>query len=254
MTIPSTKQLHLSVSTALCIYSTTPSLSYWSILTLMEHFQHVRSTSYLLKAFGILYVLIQPGHKYSTPPSTLCQVTACVFHIGVLTLLVLGDDSNLLWNFFNMPRLHSSRWHCFFHTHILILGITHHLQFTQGQRYQSPHHSHKCIYGCTQRNMEQSLPWTPTTSTYCSEQYRWTSSVGAAIHPWQTRSLPTQKHSLRTEIIHVLGHKQEENRYHLDNHHLETNHPLPPPSQPAKRIYDPKLWLNNPEMCEMIGH
>ena len=28
----------------------------------------------------------------------------------------------------------------------------------------------------------------------------------------------------------------------------------PPPSQPAEQIYDPKLWLNNPEMCEMIGH
>jgi len=56
------------------------------------------------------------------------------------------------------PRLHSSRRHSFFHTHILILGITHQLQFTQGWRYQSPHRSHKCIYGCTQRNMEQSLP------------------------------------------------------------------------------------------------
>ena len=33
------------------------------------------------------------------------------------------------------------------------------------------------------------------------------------------------------------------------------NQPQPPPpsSQPTKRIYDPKLWLNNPEMCEMIG-
>ena len=40
----------------------------------MEHFQHVRSTSYLLKAFGILYMLIQPGHKYSNPPTTLCHV------------------------------------------------------------------------------------------------------------------------------------------------------------------------------------
>jgi len=29
------------------------------------------------------------------------NVTACVFHIGVLTLLV-GDDSNILWTFFNM--------------------------------------------------------------------------------------------------------------------------------------------------------
>ena len=40
----------------------------------MELFQHVRSTSYLLKAFGILYMLIQPGHKYSNPPTTLCHV------------------------------------------------------------------------------------------------------------------------------------------------------------------------------------
>ena len=57
-----------------------------------------------------------------------------MFHIGVLSLLV-GDDSNLLWNFFYMPRLHSSRRHCFFHTHILILWITHQLQFAQGRRY-----------------------------------------------------------------------------------------------------------------------
>ena len=61
-------------------------LSYWSILTPMELFQHVRSTSYLLKAFGILYVmLIQPGHKYSNPPPTLCHVTChslCVSHWG----------------------------------------------------------------------------------------------------------------------------------------------------------------------------
>jgi len=102
MTIPPTKQLHLSASTALCIYS-TPSLSYWSILTLIELFQHVMSTSYLLKAFGILYA-IQSGHEYSTPPPTLslCHVTACVLHIGVLVTLLVGDDSNLLWNFFNM--------------------------------------------------------------------------------------------------------------------------------------------------------
>ena len=97
----------------------------------MEHFQHVRSTPYLLKAFGILYVLIQPGHKYSTPPPTLCHVTACVFHIRVLvTLLVLGDDSNLLRNIFNMlGPLHSSRRHCFFHTHILI---------QPGHKYSTP--------------------------------------------------------------------------------------------------------------------
>ena len=31
------------------------------------------------------------------------------------------------------------------------------------------------------------------------------------------------------------------------------NQPQPHPSQHAKRIYDPKIWLNNPEMCEMIG-
>jgi hypothetical protein len=32
------------------------------------------------------------------------------------------------------------------------------------------------------------------------------------------------------------------------------NQPPPPSSQSTERIYDPKLWLNNPEMCEMIGH
>ncbi len=80
-------------------------------------------------------LLIQSGHKYSTPPPTLCNVTACVFHIRLLVTLLVGDDSNLLWNFFNMPRLHSSRRHCFFHTHILILWITHQLQFAQGRRY-----------------------------------------------------------------------------------------------------------------------
>ena len=42
------------------------------------------------------------GHKYSTPPPTLCHVTACVFHIGLLVTLLVGDDSNLLWNIFNM--------------------------------------------------------------------------------------------------------------------------------------------------------
>ena len=31
------------------------------------------------------------------------------------------------------------------------------------------------------------------------------------------------------------------------------NQPPPPSSQSTERIYDPKLWLNNPEMCEMIG-
>jgi len=33
------------------------------------------------------------------------------------------------------------------------------------------------------------------------------------------------------------------------------NQPQPPPpsSQPTKQIYDPKLWLNNPDLCEMIG-
>ena len=28
---------------------------------------------------------------------------------------------------------------------------------------------------------------------------------------------------------------------------------LHPPSQTAEQMYNPKLWLNNPELCEMIG-
>ena len=57
---------------SLCVShrSTNPTGRWW-IQPPMELFKHVRSTSYLLKAFGILYVmLIQPGHKYSTPTPT----------------------------------------------------------------------------------------------------------------------------------------------------------------------------------------
>jgi len=79
------------------------------------------------------------------------------------------------------PRLHSSRRHSFFHTNILILGITHQLQFTQGWRYQSPHRSHKCSMGALEEIW--SNPYLDTYNKYLlfPEQYQWTSSVGAAI-------------------------------------------------------------------------
>ena len=65
-------------------------------------------------------LLIQSGHKYSTPPPTLCHVTACVFHIGLLVTLLVGDDSNLLWNFFQNVRSTSYLFEAFGILYVLI--------------------------------------------------------------------------------------------------------------------------------------
>ena len=45
----------------------------------MDLFQHVRSTSYLLKAFGILHMLIQSGHKYCVLCGCVC---VCIHHLS----------------------------------------------------------------------------------------------------------------------------------------------------------------------------
>ena len=57
----------------------------WWFQPPIEHFQHVRSTSYLLKAFGILYVLIQSGHKYCVLFGCVCvcSISAQTFETGV---------------------------------------------------------------------------------------------------------------------------------------------------------------------------
>ena len=79
------------------------------------------------------------------------------------------------------PRLHSSRRHSFFHTHILILGITHQLQFRKDEDI-------KAFIAATNASMGAlkeiwSNPYLDTYNKYLlfPEQYQWTSSVGAAI-------------------------------------------------------------------------
>ena len=57
----------------------------WWFQPPMELFQHVRSILYLLKVFGILYVLIQPGHKYCVLFGCVCvrSISAQTFETGV---------------------------------------------------------------------------------------------------------------------------------------------------------------------------
>ena len=41
---------------------------------------------------------------------------------------------------------------------------------------------------------------------------------------------------------------------HNNNHESNKNQPPPPPPQPTEQTYDPKQWLNDHNMCEMVGH
>ena len=76
---------------------------------------------------------------------------------------------------------------------------------------------------------------------------------------WQARhaNTPTnedESDNSDDEDEHDNNQDNAESRESLPPRQPPPRNQPPPPSQSAKWIYDPKLWLNNPEMCEMIGH
>ena len=76
---------------------------------------------------------------------------------------------------------------------------------------------------------------------------------------WQARHANTN-----TTNENESDNSDDEDEHDNNQDNAESREPLPPrqpppknqpppPSQHAERTYDPKLWLNNPEMCEMVG-
>jgi len=75
---------------------------------------------------------------------------------------------------------------------------------------------------------------------------------------WQARHANTtnedESDNSDDEDEHDNNQDNAESREPLPPRQPPPRNQPPPPSQPAERIYDPKLWRNNPKMCEMVGH
>ena len=84
------------------------------------------------------------------------------------------------------------------------------------------------------------------------------SEVWGPLPSWQAQHANTtnedESDNSDDEDEHDNNQDNAESRESIPPRQPPPRYQPPPPSQPAKQIYDPKLWLNNPEMCEMIGH
>jgi len=106
-----------------------------------------------------------------------------------------------------------------------------------------------------------------------NKEYDWNQLIKRLTHPetplperpeewgplpsWQARHANTinedEPNNSDDEDEHDNNQDNAESREPLPPRQPPSSNQPPPPSQPAQRIYDPKLWLNNPKMCEMVG-